>query len=76
MFVVNEQSEKHKLEIVAITKNKEGMIFQFNLDQNRFDPLREKFLLPDIPITAAFVGKFFYLGIAKKSYQLINLEDK
>lgn len=33
-------------------------------------------MLGEIPATVAFIGSFFYLGIPKKNYQIINLEDK
>lgn len=36
-FVVNEYSKKHALEIVAVTKNKEAMILQYNIQTNKFE---------------------------------------
>lgn len=38
--------------------------------------MRERFLLPDIPVTIAFIGTLFYFGISKKNYSVINLDDK
>lgn len=76
MFAVNEFSKHHASEVAVVTKKKEGLILQYNQKSGKFEQLREKFLLPEIPVTIAFMGNFFYLGIARKNYQLINLEDK
>lgn len=59
-----------------ITKRKEGYIMQYNLKTGKFEQMREKFTLSDIPITVAFIGNLFFFGIQKKNYSVINLDDK
>ncbi|CAD8065668.1 unnamed protein product [Paramecium sonneborni] len=76
LFALNEFSKINQFEIVIVTKKKEGFILNYTQKSGKFECMREKFLLPDIPVTIAFIGNLFYFGIQKKNYSLINLEDK
>ncbi|CAD8157651.1 unnamed protein product [Paramecium pentaurelia] len=76
LFALNEFSKINQFEIVIVTKKKEGFILQYNQKAGKFECLRERFLLPDIPVTIAFIGNLFYFGISKKNYSVINLDDK
>ncbi|CAD8051809.1 unnamed protein product [Paramecium primaurelia] len=76
IFALNEFSKSNQLELIMITKKKEGYIMQYNLKTGRFEQMREKFTISDIPITVAFIGNLFFFGIQKKNYSVINLDDK